>query len=219
MSAIQNLLEDIFGGQQSSLRSEFEGWLRSSRRFYTFAYEYRNKIRAKVHNAQHPGSREDLRAELELAATLSAQPSFAVEYERFAARKTRGPDFSVRFKSHTEFHIEVRRVQAQAPRLAQIVAEKARQLPSGAINLLWLASEYPLSVEEIAASLQTLRQLSAQAAPEDAVLGYRNPAALRKQLPRLSAILVWQAGQATLWPQPAARHSVPPELANSLRRL
>ena len=76
MSAIDDLLNDIFDGPDSPLYAEFEGWARESRRFRAFAATYRAKIRAKLKNARHEGGLDDLRVELETAVLLLREERF-----------------------------------------------------------------------------------------------------------------------------------------------
>lgn len=227
MSAIDTLLSEIFATRQPVLYAEayaeayaeFEGWLRGSRRFGAFAHEYRNKIRAKLNNAKHPGSLDDLRAELQAAARLCDEQRFTVEYEPYAAAKQRGPDFSVVYKGHTRFTVEVRRMQAGSKRLEQVLAEKAKQLPAGTINLLWLAVEGDLAESRVQESTARLLQ-DAQRKNDGAfeALGYGSASLFLKQYQRLSAVMACQA-QPWLWTNPVARHAMPADLQNQLRRL
>ena len=105
MPALDPLLDDLFAGRHAALRAEFDGWLRGSRRFAAFAETYRGKIRAKLRHAQDADGLRDVRAELEVAALLLGEERFAIEYEKYAAAKQRGPDFTVTFKTHTPFNV------------------------------------------------------------------------------------------------------------------
>ncbi len=111
MTTLDELLDYIFDGKKSALYPELESWLRSSRRFREFATRNRTKIRAKLKNVQNEGVMKDLRAELETVALLLGSERFSVEYEKYAALKQRGPDFTVTFKTHTPFNVEVRRLR------------------------------------------------------------------------------------------------------------
>ncbi len=112
MADLDDLLDYIFDGKQPALYPEFEGWVRGSRRFRAFATSYRGKIRAKLKNVRDEGGMKDLRAELETAALLLREERFTLEYEKYAASKQRGPDFTVTFKTHTPFNVEVRRIRS-----------------------------------------------------------------------------------------------------------
>lgn len=219
MSTTDTLLSEIFATRKPAFYGEFAGWLRSSRRFRDFAHEYRNKIRAKLTNAKHPGSLEDLYAELHTAALLCREQRFAVEYEQYAAAKQRGPDFTVLFKGHTRFNIEVRHVQGESSYLEQVLAEKAKQLPAGIINIVWLASDGTLGEGRIQ---QAMSQLLQHAQHKDdvyfATLGYDNAASFLKLYQRMSAVLAWDSA-ALMLPNSVARHTLPNDLASVLRQL
>ncbi|UYN89610.1 MAG: hypothetical protein KIT08_11005 [Anaerolineales bacterium] len=220
MSAVSDLLQAIFGNKQPNFYAEFEGWLRSSRRFRDFAHAYRNKIRAKLNNAKHPGSQEDLYAELQAAATFLRPPHFALEYDHYAAAKQRGPDFTVTFRSRTLFNVEVRRVAVGPQKLAAIVCEKVGQLPPSSINLVWLAAADALGEAELAATHVQLRQ--AAESKEDGYFqnrGFASAAEFVKRYPRLSGIVLYQSGVQALWLNPIARHAVPRDLQSALRQL
>lgn len=219
MSAIDTLLGEIFATRKPAFYDELAEWLRGSRRFREFAHTYRNKLRAKLTNAKHPGSLDDLRAELQTAAILCREQRFTLEYERYAAAKQRGPDFSVVYKGHTTFNVEVRRVQADSHHLEQLLAEKAKQLPAGMINLLWLAVDGELAesrVQQAAARLLQTAQQTNDSAFE--VPGYGSASAFLKQYQRMSAVMAWQT-QPWLWNSPVARHEMPADLQSHLRRL
>lgn len=136
MKRISELLEFIFSGRKSTLYYEFEGWLKQSRRFQSFALEYQSKIRAKLKNAPEAGRLKDLRAELQVAFVLLSSDKLAVEYEIYASSKQRGPDFTVTFKVHSPFNVEVRRLpnlppskDARTIKLMTVLCEKCKQLP------------------------------------------------------------------------------------------
>ncbi len=219
MSTIDTLLSEIFATRKPRFYAEFASWLRGSRRFREFAHTYRNKIRAKLTNAKHPSSLEDLYAELQAAAILCSEQRFVVEYEHYAAAKQRGPDFTVLFKSHTLFNVEVRRVQSESNYLEQVLAEKAKQLPAGILNVLWLAIDGELAEDRVQ---QALSQLIQHAQHKDesyfASLGHENAGSFLKQFQRMSAVLV--LGTSTLLlTNPVARHVAPNDLLSALRRL
>lgn len=219
MSAIDDLLAAIFEHKRPAFYSEFEGWLRGSRRFRDFAHEYRNKIRAKLNNAKHAGGLDDLRAELQAAALLFGEQRFEVEYERYAAAKQRGPDFTVTFKGHIPFNVEVRRLPADPSRLPAVICEKVRQLPSSIINLLWLAGGEATTASVDAAG-SSLRQKAEGS--EDIYFetqGFRNAAEFLKSYRHLSGIVLHSANGILIWLNPLARHTAPSDLVAAIRRL
>jgi len=230
MSALDDLLNDLFDGRQTPLRREFEGWLRDSRPFTAFAGRYRAKIRAKLRQAGDGDRLLDARAELEAAARLLRESRFAVEYETYAAAKQRGPDLTVTFKGHTPFNVEVRRLRpgepdedatARATRLAAVLLDKARQMPPGIANVLWLATGADFAEADLDAAAAALRRPAEHRADDFfAARGYENAAAFLRQYQRLSAVMLHRPDAAfVLWPNPVARHRLPPELSAALRRL
>ncbi len=220
MSTTKDLLDAIFESRRPAFYAEFEGWLRNSRRFRAFTHEYRNKIRAKLNNARHAGAMDDLHAELHAAALLVREQRFEVEYERYAAAKQRGPDFSVGFKGHTTFNVEVRRLPTDPSRLAAIICEKVGQLPPSAINLLWLAATASHSEAHLQAAASELH--TAATGKEDAYFrkrGSASAAEFSKRYPRLSGILLYRPDGLVIWLNPQARHAAPRDLVTTLLRL
>ena len=230
MTPLDDLMNDIFDGKKPALYPEFEGWLRASRRFKAFATTYRAKIRAKLKNVRDEEAMKDVRLELETAALLLHEERFTLEYEKYAAFKQRGPDFSVTFKTHTPFNIEVRRIrsvelesadtEARIGKLMNVLCDKVGQMPPSIINLLWLFAEHSLSEADLNDAMLTLRQL-AERKTEDffARRGFASAADFLKQYHRLSGTILRQAGANRLWLNPLARHNVPPEIVTAIQRL
>jgi hypothetical protein len=219
------LLADIFDSQYGPFSTEFEGWLRQSRRFRAFATHYRTKIRAKLRQANNW---KDVRAELETALLLLGERRFELEYEKYAALKERGPDFTVTFKTHTLFNVEVRRLKGEGDataesgsgKLVAVIGEKVRQMPPSVINLLWLACEGGADEEDVAQAALTLRQLAE--AKEEAFFQrqrYPNARAFLKQYQQLSGIVLRQHNRQTVWLNPLARHAAPPEIVRAVEGL
>lgn len=237
MSPLDSLLSDLFDGRQTPLAREFEGWLRDSRRYLAFATTYKTKIRAKLRNARDDDDRMAVRAELEAAALLLREQRFTVEYEKYAAAKQRGPDFTVTWKGHTPFNVEVRRLrdhdltdlpgpvrsdptEARAARLMAVLLDKVRQMPPGIANVLWLAAEAEVAEGELAQAALALRQLAERT--DDAFFarrGFEGAADYLRQSARLSAVVSHRPAGGALWLNPLARHRLPSELAAALRRL
>ena len=228
MPTLDNLLDEIFDDRPAALRGEFGGWARRSRRFAAFAGAYHSKIRAKLRHATDDDSRRDLRAELETAALLLRDERFSVEYEKYAAAKQRGPDFTVTFKTHTPFNVEVRRLRAvadedeaaRAARLVYVLGDKVRQMPPSIVNLLWLSVDGVLAVDEVNAAAAALRQ---QAEGKDdaffARRGFVGAADFLARYQRLSGVVLRSPGDIALWPNPTARHKLRPDIATALTRL
>lgn len=230
MAVLDDLLEYILDGAPSALYPELEGWLKSSRRFRAFAVSHRSKLRAKVRNVRDEAGLQDLRAELETAVLLLRAERFTLEYENYAASKQRGPDFTVTFKTHTLFNVEVRRLRgleldagdadARAGKLMGVLCEKLGQLPPGIINLLWLTSRSEIPPADVTRAATTLRQLADLKVEQFFTRrGLASAADFAKRYPRLSGVVLHRPGETVLWLNPLARRPVPPEIATALRRL
>jgi hypothetical protein len=230
MSARDDLLDDLFDGKQPALYSEVEGWVRGSRRFKAFAIRYRSKIRTKLKNVRDEGGLQDVRAELETAARLLRAEPFTLEYETYAASKHRGPDFTVTFKTHTRFNVEVRRIrrvelddgdpEARTGKLMAVLCEKVGQMPPGIVNLLWLTAERELSEADLTRAAVTLRQLAERKAEDFFTRrGFQSAADFLKQYAQLSGIVLRQAGRNVVWLNSIARHKAPPEIVTAIQRL
>lgn len=229
MTTVDDLSNYIFEGENPALSAEFEEWVRDSRRFRAFATGYASKIRAKVRNLRDESGKKDLRAELEIAVLLSKSERFTVEYEKYAASKQRGPDFSVTFKTHTHFNVEVRRItnsefegqdrDRRLNKLMAVLCDKVGQMPPSIMNLLWLIGDREIAETDLVTAVTTLRQLA-----ERKVEAWFNPrgfssAEFNKNFTRLSAIVYRQAGAILVWLNPNARHPVPSEIVKAIQRL
>lgn len=230
MTAIDDLLDSIFGDDRPALYAEFEVWVRESRRFKAFAASYRSKIRSKLNHAREDSRLQDLRAELATAALLLREERFTLEYETYASSKQRGPDFTVTFKTHTPFNVEVRRMPGveldgadadpHTGKLIAVLCDKVGQMPPGIINLLWLAADQGFPAADLTRAALTLRQLAEQKTEDFFTRrGFESAATFLKQYRQLSGIVTRQAGEHAIWPNPLARHPVPPEIVTAIRRL
>lgn len=230
-SRIDELLVYIFAqGKSSPLAGDLAGWLRDSRRLRAFAETYRDKIRRKYRLARDQGSLKDLRCELETAALLLREPQFALEYERYTSSKQRGPDFTVTFKTHTPFNVEVRRMREseadgsganpRASKLIAIICDKIGQMRPGMVNLLWIYAESPVQEADLKDTLTTLRRLAE--GKDEAFFGARgfdSAADFLRQYRHLSGIVVWQTGERLIWLNPLAKYRLPPNIVLTLQRL
>ncbi len=227
MSALDPLLDEIFDSHQTALSVEFEGWLRQSRRFQAFATVYRAKIRAKLRNARDDNSLQDVRAELAAAALLLREERFTLEYETYAAARQRGPDFTVTFKTHTRFNVEVRRLRSvelddgdSAARLMAVLLDKVGQMPPSIVNLLWLIADAPTTEADLIRATTTLRQLAERKSEEFFTRrGFDSAADYLSRYRRLSGVILPQSEELTIWLNPLARHPAPPDMVTVLRRL
>ena len=230
MAPLDDLLNEIFDGKKSALTREFKDWVQDSRRFKAFATTHKTKIRAKLKNARDEAGMKDIRAELETASLLLREERFTLEYEKYAASKQRGPDFTVTYRTHTPFNVEVRRIrsaeleegdsEARTGKLMSVLCDKVRQMPPSIVNLLWLTSEGEISEEDLTRAAVTLRQL-AESKTEDLFTrrGFKSAADFLKQFAHLSGIALHQSGGNVVWLNSLARHKAPPEIVTAIQRL
>jgi hypothetical protein len=230
MTTLDDLLNDIFDGQKPTLYHEFAGWVRESRRYRAFATSYRVKIRAKLKKVGDAGGMSDLRAELATVALLLREERFTLEYEKYAAMKQRGPDFTVTYRTHTPFNVEVRRirsvelagenVEARSFKLMAVLCDKVQQMPPSIVNLLWLTAEREISEDDLVRTVGTLRQMAERKEEEFFTRrGFKNAADFLKQYQHLSGIVLRQSDATVLWLNTLARHRVPPEIVTAMQRL
>jgi hypothetical protein len=230
MPDLDDLLDYIFDGEKSALYPEFEGWMRESRRFRVFAEEYRSKIRAKLRNARDEDGLTDLRAELETAALLLREKRFTLEYEKYAASRQRGPDFTVTFRTHTPFNVEVRRIRSvelddadaevYTGKLMAVLCDKVGQMPPSVVNLLWLTAEHEITEAVLTDAVMALRGLAERKAEDFFTRrGFKSAANFLRQYGQLSGIVLRQPGENLLWLNAIARHKTPPQLVTAIRRL
>ncbi len=224
---VSELLQHIFEGRSDSLTANFELWVKSSRRFKTFAEMYRDKIRKKHRLASTDDHIKDLQFELEIAYWLLQDSRFEVEYEALAASKQRGPDFTVKFRVNTVFNVEATRIHTGdssqpdsiVQKLMNAICEKAGQMPSARINLLVLGMDGNIGSDDLVAATNGLRTLAER--KDDAYFtrrGYENAGAFLKQFRRLSGIAA-KNPQTVMWLNALAKHPIPNEMVNALRRL
>ena len=230
MAALDDLLTELFDGEQPVFRAEFARWLRGSRRFAAFVTANRGKIRAKLRTVRDDGGMQDLRAELETAALLLREERFTLAYEQYAATRQRGPDFTVTFKTHTPFHVEVRRIRsaelegtddgAHTGKLMAVLCDKVGQMPPSSVNLLWLAVMDGIAEADLTYAATALRRLAESKADEYFMRrGFKSATDFLRQYQRLSAIVLRQPHGNVLWLNSLARHRVPPQIAGAIERL
>jgi len=230
MAALDDLLDAVFGAErparEDAFFEEFAGWARDSRRFRDFATEYSTKIRAKLRRAGDEEALADVRAELETAALLLGDRRFTLEYEKYAASRQRGPDFTVTFRTHTPFNVEVRRIRSlelgddYSGKLMTVLSDKVGQTQPGMPNLLWLIAGPPVTLEGLEEPAAALRALAER--KEEAYFtrrGYRSAADFIRRYQQLSGIVLRRPDESALWLNPIARHKAPPDVVKALRQL
>ncbi|MEA2576180.1 MAG: hypothetical protein QOH93_3478 [Chloroflexia bacterium] len=225
---INELLSYIFTNMRLPIAVQFAQWVQESPRFRVFAETYRDKIRKKMRGITEAEGYRDLQAELATAYFLAQERRFDVEYEKYGVGKQRGPDFSVTYKTHIRFDVEVTRLRGtqagtspEPVKLSNTLCAKLQQMPPSVINILVLAADdAPYSGDDLEASLRLLQEHAERKDDEfftrRGFLGARD---FLRQYSRLSAIrLVTPGAPPILRLQPQARHALPSDLANILRR-
>ncbi|HEU0028901.1 MAG TPA: hypothetical protein VFQ25_17480 [Ktedonobacterales bacterium] len=223
------LLALIFGGEAHALREACAAWIASSRPFRLFLEENAGKIRKKARQAGDVETLRDVQLEMDAAyRLLLADRRVALVYERYLADKTRGPDFTVTYKGHLIFNVEVRRLRAPvaAGKLGEAVREKLRQMPPSAVNVLLVGADASESPDLDAPATMKRLILRAEARQDDYFIerGYRDARDFLRALQRLSGLLLranWRdtsPSSPILWLNPHARHPLPADVRKLLLR-
>ncbi|MBI5670625.1 MAG: hypothetical protein HZC41_21750 [Chloroflexi bacterium] len=227
MLSLDDLLNSIFEQSASTLRPEFEAWVRESKAFRAFAETYQGKIRKKIRTAPGEDGLKDVRLELETARCLLSDKRFTLQYEPLAAGKTCGPDFAVTFRS-APFHLEVTRLrpvgeqtgEGNITRLTETLGDKTGQMPAGAVNVLFIAAEMPVTAADLAAAGKRLKTLADTKQEQFFIRhGYDDAADFLRQYRHLSAVLVRCPPDHPHWLNSLARHPLPKDLLLALQKL
>ncbi len=176
------------------------------------------------------GGLKDLRAELETAALLLKEEHFSLEYEKYAASRERGPDFTITFKTHTLFNVEVRRIghveangrdaEARVAKLMAVMFDKVDQMRPGMANLLWLVDEGEITEADLTHALLILRQLAENKAEDLFIqLGFKSAVDFLQKYRRVSGIVLHEPGENVLWLNSLARFKMPPDIVTAIQRL
>ncbi len=137
------LVAFLFEANRSAITAQLTAWIAASPRYASFVEKYKDKIRKKLRVTQEAGAAVDLLYELQIPYWLLQEQRFEVAYEPYPAGKTRGPDYSVLFRTNFTFNIEVthmrglhRTLAASAAgdalidlRLVDVLCSKLRQMP------------------------------------------------------------------------------------------
>ena len=136
---LDRLVEHLADGDvDTALAHDLRRWMEASRRFRAFAETHRDKIRKKVRVARGEDAHRGLRAELAAAHALLADRRVDLAYER-AGSSVGGPDFTVSFRSHLAFNLEVTSSRGDPGALERQLLAKLHQLPPGVPNALLVA--------------------------------------------------------------------------------
>jgi hypothetical protein len=184
-------------------------WLEGSRPFRAFVEAHRDKVRKKIRTASEGDARLDVRAELAAAHALLGDRRIELTYER-AGATVGGPDFTLTFRSHLAFNLEVTRWRGGMAALERQLLAKLRQLPPSVPNALLLFVDGTIdAVPDLEALLGDRR--TAPFASHD----------VRQRLSRLGGVYAWSelgtAGhRATLWRNGSARIALPSAAARAV---
>lgn len=208
-SAVARLCAALFA--VTPLEPFCQTWATENPRFAAFLDSYQDKIAKKLRGVRAEEGFFDLLAELDVAHCLLRERGLTLSYEPYLAEKRRGPDFAVTLKTHMLCNVEVRHLRQSSAepgaRLGAILADKLRQLPPSAPNVLALSG---------ATDGATPQQL------ERALQAFQREATrdLSRYVERLSAVAVLASASAPalMWEQPRARHPLALDLRKALAR-
>lgn len=225
MSAARDaeLLTYLFGGSEEPIVAQCAAWLAASARFRNFLAANRDKARKKIRGVSESESMRDLQLELDTAYHLLLDRRYSLDYEKYLAGRTRGPDFTVTVKDKGAFNVEVKRLRSAGEfhHWADAICGKLDQMPPGMPNIVLVGTEAAarksLNAEQAMTRLQRLAE-----AGDDSVFttrGLPDARAFLRASVRLSGVLHhsgWGAatpgtppGQTSLWLNPHAKHPLP----------
>ena len=207
---VDRLVDYLAGDEPAdALAGDLRRWLEGSRPFRTFVEGHRDKVRKKIRTASVGDARLDVRAELAVAHSLLGDRRIELTYER-AGATVGGPDFTITFRSHLAFNLEVTRWRGGRAALERQLLAKLRQLPTSVPNALLLFVD---------GAIDTVPDL-------EALLGDRRTVAftrpdVRQRISRLGGVYGWSeigtAGhRATLWRNGSARIALPSAAARAV---
>ena len=230
------LLAFLFEAQDSEIRTTLTGWIAASTRYAAFVEKYKDKIRKKLRVTREAGALIDLLYELQISYWLLRERRFEVAYEPYMAGKTRGPDYSVTFRTNFTFNIEVTHVRglnrtlASSPtgdasidlRLVDVLCSKLRQMLPNMANLLFVVSA-PAMLEtlDIPAHMAWITDRAERGdAPFYARQHFSNASDFFKYYERLSVVVLYDPAATrptVLWSNPRARVKLIGPLTNILQ--
>lgn len=224
-ATVERLARDLFDrGPDDPLALELVEWLATSTRFRAFAEAHRDKIRKKLRTAADDDAQRDMRAELQVAHLLLADPRIELAFEAYGSGKG-GPDFTVTYRGSARFNLEVTRlrrgsgtapVPASATTYGAPLLAKLRQLPPSVANAVVVAIEGDTAAAlDVGAATRALR--SRADAKDEAFFtrrGFEGTRGFYERYLRLGAVFVWCEeatgdARATLWTNPSARIVLP----------
>jgi hypothetical protein len=217
---IDALLVALFGGAHAPLAPRMGVWLAESATFLAFVTANETKIRRKLRGTHDAEGLRDIEAELATAYRLLRDRRVVLGYESYLAAKLRGPDFTVTFKGHIVFNVEVRRLRTEptAAKITDALCEKLRQMPPSLPNVVALYADVAGTSPDLDALMKSLRS-AADAKHEEMFTrrGYLDARDFLRALQRLSAVFLYStsdpiaAPPLTQWANVAAKHPLPPD--------
>jgi hypothetical protein len=227
------LLGYLFDSQQSQLAANLTTWIISSPRYARFVAKYKDKIRKKVRTSHGTAAQTDLQFELQIPYWLLHDSRFDLQCEPYASGKTRGPDFSVTYRTNFTFNVEVthmRRLTVTQTgdslidfRLVDTICSKLRQMQPRNANLLFIASNAAiLDALDLSTHIAWIKEKAESSEPQFyARYKFSTPSDFFKHFERLSGTSLFSSGIAgnTFWLNPQARIKIPSPLLTVLRSL
>ncbi|HEV7129659.1 MAG TPA: hypothetical protein VGN32_19655 [Ktedonobacterales bacterium] len=221
MSAARDdeLLTSLFGASGEPLVARCGAWLAASARFRAFLIAHQDKVRKKIRGIADSESLRDLQLELDTAYHLLLDRRYTLEYEKYLAGKTRGPDFTVTVQDKSAFNVEVKRLRSAGEfrHWADAICDKLDQMPPSIPNVLLVGTERAARKSiDADQALARLRRL-ADARDESVFTsrGLSDARAFLRASARLSGVLQHRqwgdeaGGQASLWLNAQAKHPLP----------
>ncbi len=214
-----DLLAYLFGASDEPIVAQCGAWLAASSSFRAFLIANKDKTRKKVRGITDSESMRDLQLELDTAYHLLLDRRYSLEYEKYLAARTRGPDFTVVIKDKGAFNVEVKRLRSAGEfrHWADAICDKLDQMPSGVPNVLLVGTEQAARKSIDAAQAMTRLRRLADAGDERVFTsrGLPDARAFLRASVRLSGVLQhsqWgdeSGGQASLWLNTQAKHPLP----------
>lgn len=228
VAADNELLAYLFGASDEPIVARCGAWLAASARFRAFLVANKDKARKKIRGITDSESMRDLQLELDTAYHLLLDRRYSLEYEKYLAGKTRGPDFTVTIHDKGAFNVEVKRLRSAGEfrHWADAICDKLDQMPPSIPNVLLVGTEQPARKSiDAAQAMARLRRLAD--AKDEGVFtsrGLPDARAFLRASARLSGALQhsqWgdePGGQASLWLNPQAKHPLPASEQQALVR-
>jgi hypothetical protein len=173
---------------------------------------------------------------LQIPYWLLQEKRFEVAYEPYASDKTRGPDYSVTFRTNFAFNLEVTHVRGlnRPPpaslagktaidfRLVDVLCSKLRQMIANMANLLFVAAApFVIDQLDLPAHIDWIKDRAEHSDPPFYVRHrFLNPSDFFKYYERLSGLILYNsagAQQVIVWLNPQARVKLPAPVKNILQ--